>query len=58
MAKKKSILFMYIRLKILTKMSIEIDTCLSFISEVVIFCKHISLPKIFKCKFTCIILLL
>lgn len=31
MVKKKSILFMYIRLKVLTKMSIEIDTCLLFI---------------------------
>lgn len=31
MIKKKSILFMYIRLKIVTNMSIEIDTCLSFI---------------------------
>lgn len=31
MIKKKSMLFMNIRLKIVTNMSIEIDTCLSFI---------------------------
>lgn len=51
MIKKKSMLFMNIRLKIVTNMSI--DTCLSFIISkwlyVLFYC---TLPKIFKCKFS------
>lgn len=56
MIKKKSILFTYIRLKIVTKISVETQTCLSFITPKWLYILfYYYLPKIFKCKFSHII---